>query len=107
MPNYMTIAQVADVPSNGSKLVVVDGRELLVCNSQDEIHVIENRCSHQDQPLDSGRVRNGYIFCPVHGMRFKLANGEAIGQLTRVPLCVFHSRIVDGQVQVPLDALDS
>ena len=103
-PEYQTIAQVADVPTNGSKLVVVDGRELLVCNSQDELHVVENKCSHQDQPLDGGRVRNGYIFCPVHGMRFKLATGEAIGQLTRIPLCVFDSRVVDGEVQVRLDA---
>ena len=103
MPKYRTIAQAADVPANASKLVVVDGRELLVCNSREEIHVVENRCSHQDQPLDGGRVRNGYIFCPVHGMRFKLDNGEAIGQLTRVPLCVFDSRVVDGEVQVRLD----
>lgn len=102
MPEYRTIAKVADVPANASKLVEVDGRELLVCNSRDEIHVVENRCSHQDQPLDGGRVRNGYIFCPVHGMRFKLDNGEAIGQLTRVPLCVFDSRVVDGEVQVRL-----
>ncbi len=103
MPEYRTITRVADVPANGSKLVAVDGQELLVCNSRDEIHVVENRCSHQDQPLDGGRVRNGYIFCPVHGMRFKLATGEAIGQLTRIPLCVFDSRIVDGEVQVRRD----
>ena len=103
MPEYRTIARVADVPTNGSMPVVVDGQELLVCNSRDEIHVVENRCSHQDQPLDGGRVRNGYILCPVHGMRFKLATGEAIGQLTRIPLCVFDSRIVDGEVQIRRD----
>ena len=103
MPEYQTIAQVADVPTNGSKLVVVDGQELLVCNSRDEIHVVENKCSHQDQPLDGGRIRNGYIFCPVHGMRFKLATGEAIGQLTRIPLCVFDSRVVNDEVQVCLE----
>lgn len=100
MSEYQTIAQVADVPTNGSQLVVVDGRELLVCNSRDEIHVVENKCTHQDQPLVGGRVRNGYIFCPVHGMRFRLATGEAIGQLTRIPLCVFDSRVVDGEVQI-------
>ncbi|MCY4342844.1 MAG: Rieske 2Fe-2S domain-containing protein [Gammaproteobacteria bacterium] len=104
MHDYRTIAQVADVPTNGSKLVVLDGRELLVCNSRDAIHVVENRCSHQDQPLDGGRVRNGYILCPVHGMRFRLDSGEALGTLTRVPLCVFDSRVLDGEVQVRLDA---
>jgi len=104
MAKYRTIARVAEVPTNGSKLIVLDGRELLVCNSQDEIHVVENRCSHQDQPLEGGRVRNGYILCPVHGMRFRLDNGEAAGTLTRAPLCVFDSRVLDGEVQVRLDA---
>jgi len=104
MSAHQTIARVADIPMNGSKLVDVNGKEWLVCNSQGEIHVVENRCSHQNRPLAGGRVRNGCIFCPVHGMRFKLDTGEAIGQLTRIPLRVFASRIVDGEVQVRPEA---
>jgi 3-phenylpropionate/trans-cinnamate dioxygenase ferredoxin subunit len=82
----------------------LEGVRLLVCNSGGEVVVVENRCSHQEQPLEGGRVRNGYIFCPIHGMRYKLANGEAVGQLTRVPIKVFETRVVDGDVQVRLTA---
>ena len=102
MAEFQTVVHVVDVPANGSVAVELDGMSLLVCNSGGEVVVVENRCSHQDQPLEGGRIRNGYIFCPIHGMRYKLVDGEAVGQLTRVPIKVFETRVVDGEVQVRL-----
>ena len=101
MSDFQSVAHGSDIAENSSMALQVDGVDLLVCNSGGEFTVVENRCSHQDQPLDGGRIRNGYIFCPVHGMRYKLTDGEAIGQLTRVPIKTFESRVdEDGYVQV-------
>ena len=102
MAEFQTVAHIVDVPANGSVALELDGLPLLVCNTGDDVVVVENRCSHQDQPLEGGRIRNGYIFCPIHGMRYKLSDGEAVGQLTRVPIKVFETRVVDGEVQVRL-----
>ena len=102
MAEFQAVAHVVDVPANGSIALELDGVSLLVCNTGDDVVVVENRCSHQDQPLEGGRIRNGYIFCPIHGMRYKLSDGEAVGQLTRVPIKVFETRVVDGEVQVRL-----
>ncbi len=102
MADFQTVAAIVDVPVNGSVAVELDGVSLLVCNTGDDVVVVENRCSHQDQPLEGGRIRNGYIFCPIHGMRYKLADGEAVGQLTRVPINVFETRVENGDVQVRL-----
>ncbi len=103
MSDFQTVARTADIPLNKSQAVEHRGLRLLVCNSGGEFVVIENRCTHQDQPLERGRIRNGYIFCPVHGMRFRLATGEALGQLTRIPLRRFESRVQDGAVQVRVE----
>ena len=100
MSDFETIAQTADIPANRNLAVEHRGLRLLVCNSGGEFVVVENRCSHQDQPLERGRIRNGYIICPVHGMRFKLENGEPVGQLTRVPIRLFESRVTDDAVQL-------
>ncbi|MCP5178959.1 MAG: Rieske (2Fe-2S) protein [Pseudomonadales bacterium] len=104
MSGYRAIARVEQVRRNGSLAVEIDGLALLVCNADDVIHVIVNRCSHQDQPLAGGRIRNGFIFCPFHGMRYRLATGEGVGQLTRLPIRVLASRVVDGEVQACLPA---
>ncbi len=102
MSDYQTLIHTVDVPDNGSVALEMEGVNLLVCNSGGEFVVVENRCSHQDQPLEGGRIRNGYIFCPIHGMRYKLVDGEAVGQLTRVPIKVFDTRVEDGFVQARL-----
>ena len=103
MSDFQPIANTADIPPNKSRAVLHRGLKLLVCNSGSEFMVVENRCSHQDQPLERGRIRNGYIICPVHGMRYKLESGEPVGQLTRVPLKRFESRVVEGAVQVSVE----
>ena len=102
MSDFETIARTSDIPLNKSQAVEHEGLKLLVCNSSGDFVVVENRCSHQDEPLERGRIRNGYLFCPVHGMRFKLENGEAVGQLTRVPIRLFESRVQEGEIQVRL-----
>ena len=103
MSDFQPIANTADIPPNKSRAVLHRGLKLLVCNSGGEFMVVENRCSHQDQPLERGRIRNGYIICPVHGMRYKLESGEPVGQLTRVPLKRFESRVMEGAVQVSVE----
>ena len=103
MSAFQTIARTADIPNNKSQAVDLAGLKLLVCNSGGDFFVVENRCSHQDEPLTLGRIRNGTIICPVHGMRYKLESGEPVGRLTRIPIRQFESRIVQGQVQVRLD----
>ena len=100
MSGFQSIAKTADIPPNKSQAVECRGLKLLVCNSGGDFFVVENRCTHQDEPLERGRVRNGYVICPVHGMRYRLASGEPVGQLSRVPIKRFESRVVDGWVQV-------
>lgn len=100
MSDFQTIANTVDIPPNKSRAVLHRGLKLLVCNSGGDFFVVENRCTQQDEPLQRGRIRNGYIICPVHGMRYRLASGEPVGQLSRVPIRRYESRVVDGAVQV-------
>ena len=97
---FRTVASLDEIPVNKSKVVDFEGQALLVCNADGEIVVIRNQCPHQEQTLDRGRIRHGYIFCPVHGMRFKLSDGEAVGNLTRIPLTLYESRVEGDEVQV-------
>ncbi|NKB98905.1 MAG: Rieske 2Fe-2S domain-containing protein [Pseudomonadales bacterium] len=100
MSEFVTVASTNDIEENKALVKNVDGMSVLVCQTGGEFLAVENRCSHQNKPLAEGRIRNGYIFCPVHGMRFRLSTGEAIGQLTDQPIRVFESRVVDEQIQL-------
>ena len=102
MFEFVAIADVNELPPGAKKLVVVNGMEVLLCNSLDRIFAIENRCSHAEEKLDCGRVRAGWIACPTHGARFDLGSGEAIGPPATQPIQTYAVRVTDGRIEVAL-----
>ncbi len=96
-----TIA-TSDLPENSSKAVQLEGKYILLCNSGGEFFAMDNKCSHAESVLEGGRIRNKFISCPLHGMRFNLRDGSAHGQLTRRPVPVYPVQIVDGFIEVGL-----
>lgn len=97
---FTRVARVADVPPGASLPVTVNGQEILLCNSQDRITAVINRCSHAEEKLECGRIRNGWISCPAHGARFDLETGEAINPPATLPIQTFPTRIVDEWIEV-------
>ncbi|MBM3359676.1 MAG: Rieske 2Fe-2S domain-containing protein [Betaproteobacteria bacterium] len=100
MAEFESVLRVDDLADNSTSVVNVHGSSVLICRTADGFFAVENRCPHQAQTLEGGRIRNGYISCPLHGMRFRLATGEALGRLTNKPLKTFKTRVVDGEIQV-------
>ncbi|SVB40266.1 uncharacterized protein METZ01_LOCUS193120 [marine metagenome] len=49
--------------------------------------------------MEKGRIKNGYISCPLHGVRFSLETGEPMGgQLTRVAVRTYE--VVEGETSI-------
>ena len=99
---YTILLEAAQIPAEKSRRVNHEDKKLLICHSGGQFFVIENRCSHAQEPLDCGRVRNGWVACPVHGARFDLATGAALNQPANDPIATFPSRVVDGWVEAEL-----
>ena len=81
--------EMATLAPETKEVVVHKGICILVCHTGGEHFAIENRCTHQDTALHEGRMRNGFISCPLHGVRFELKTGEPRGDLTRIPVRTF------------------
>jgi len=97
---FTAAAQFDEVPPETKKLVEIDGTEVLLCHTQDRIFAVENLCSHAEQKLDCGRMRSGWIACPVHGARFDLATGEALNPPANQPIRTFPVRITGTTIEV-------
>ncbi len=102
MPGFVAVAKVADLPPGSKLLVTINGAEVLLCHTLDRIFAVENRCSHAEERLDCGRMRSGWIACPVHGARFDLASGEAMNPPASQPIQTFTVRITGDTVEVAL-----
>ena len=85
---------------NSSEVLELEGESVLLCNSGGSHFAIRNQCTHQSSPLAGGRVRNGFISCPLHGVRFDLSTGEPRGTLTRVPVKTCSVRDEDGMIVI-------
>ena len=85
----MTTHEMPMLAPGQREVVTVGDSCVLVCNVGGVHYAVENRCTHQETALHEGRIRHGFIACPLHGVRFDLKTGEPKGDLTRIPLRTF------------------
>ena len=93
---YKKIIQVDQLPDDGIYRHQRADQDLVICIVQGQYFVLENRCSHQNEALHRGRLRNGCIYCPYHGARFDLATGAAQSAPATKPIRTYSSRISNG-----------
>ena len=81
----------------------VEGRGVLVVRCGAELYAVEDRCTHDGEPLDGGPVEDCQIICPRHGSRFCLRTGEALTPPAYEPLRTYRVREADGRllIEVP------
>jgi 3-phenylpropionate/trans-cinnamate dioxygenase ferredoxin subunit len=97
---FERVLKLASLPSGSKKAVDVGGKCVLVCNVNSKLFAISNICSHNQKPLERGRMGNGWIACPVHGARFDLASGAALNLPAKNPIAIFEVRAVDEWIEV-------
>lgn len=61
------------------KLAAVSGVEVLLCRSGGKTYAIGTHCPHQGASLADGKLRGRTISCPLHGARFHMSTGRALG----------------------------
>ncbi len=97
---FTPVIKLADLPPNTKKAVTLGSKCVLVCNQGDRLYAISNVCSHNEKPLERGRMGNGWIACPVHGARFDLATGAAMNLPAKNPIATFEVRTVGEWIEV-------
>ena len=99
-PEFQPCLPLVELGDAMTKAVTVGGRAIVLCQSGGELFAIEDKCSHADEPLACGRIRNGWIACPAHGGRFDLETGEAVGPPATEPIRTYPVRVVGGMIEV-------
>jgi len=98
--SFVAVAKVEDVPAGAKKVVEANGIEIVLCNTKDRVFAVRNLCSHAHEKLDCGRLRNGWLSCPVHGARFDLETGAAMNPPATLPVEVYEVRITGDTIEV-------
>ncbi len=75
---FFKVATTPEVPPGVMKMVQVAGREVLLANVDGECYAMGNVCTHEEGPLDQGRLEEYEVECPWHGSRFNIRTGQVM-----------------------------
>ena len=82
-------AALSDVPDGGALGTEVDGVEIALVRSGDEVYAIHDECSHASIPLSEGDVEGDEIECWLHGSMFDLRTGKPTNLPATEPVPVY------------------
>ncbi|MEK6233701.1 MAG: Rieske 2Fe-2S domain-containing protein [Planctomycetales bacterium] len=94
------IIQVSDIKNGTSRVVEIQGHELVVFHVQGEFYVLSNLCPHVGGPLNEGPLSGHTVTCPWHGWQFDVRTGQRPGEGKSAPC--FPTSIEDDWVVVEL-----
>lgn len=94
----------AEFPSEGKLAAKLGGWHVLIARTDDGLFAVNDRCTHQASQLSGGRVRRGFVMCPLHGARFDVTNGKCAGG-AYADLRTFPVKVEDGTIMIAVPDL--
>lgn len=86
---HAAVANASAIPPGTTKRVVVDGKEILICNVDGNFYAIDDICTHDGGSLDQGDLEGDRIMCPRHGAYFDVKTGVALTLPAVLPVCAY------------------
>lgn len=107
MTAWEHVADAQVMQPAGRALLRVRGLEIAVFSHDSGLFAVEDGCPHNGASLCGGRLEQGHVRCPAHGLRFRLADGGLAGSAAGQPhgamaVRVFPVRIEQGSIQLQL-----
>jgi nitrite reductase (NADH) small subunit len=106
MTGFQRIGAADDVPLLEGRTVTLNGRRIAVFRTEDGFHAVGAACPHRAGPLADGLVAGGCVTCPLHGWRFDLRTGAALGDHPGIERHEVIERAGELWLRVPLAELD-
>jgi len=92
------VGEAAALGEEASLTVEVDDSPVVVVRCGEQLYAVEDRCTHDGEPLGGAEVEDCQIICPRHGARFCLRTGDALTPPAYEPLRTFDVREHNGRI---------
>lgn len=80
----------------------IDGYAVIVLRCGAQLYAIEDRCTHDGEPLAGAEIEECQVICPRHGSRFCVRTGEALTPPAYEPVRTFKARVENDRILVEL-----
>ena len=98
----IALGPLSDFVSGEARQIKGAGRTLVVVRIEDDLYVLDDRCSHEDFSLSLGAVDvdQREIECERHGAMFDLTTGQPASFPATRPVARYDVVSVDGRYEV-------
>lgn len=103
MGSFVRVASASDIPEGTLKAFEVGYTRFVVAHTAEGFYAIANECTHDGEPIHSGRIRGEDIMCTRHGARFSLHTGDVTAPPAIVPIETFQVRVEGNDILVYLE----
>jgi 3-phenylpropionate/trans-cinnamate dioxygenase ferredoxin component len=105
MTQFHRACALADVAVGGVAAVDVEGVEVAIIRTDDEVFAIRDECSHAAIALSEGDVDTDgcEIECWLHGSRFDLRTGKPTGLPAYEPVAIYPCKVEGDAIVVSVD----
>ena len=102
MSEFVKVAKTTDIGPGQSRSVQVKDKLIAVFNVGGQFFALNNTCSHRGGALAEGGVSGHAVTCPVHGARFDLRTGEALGPPAVQGVARYRVRVAGSDIEIEL-----
>ncbi len=99
MTDYITVANVGEIPDQEGRAFKVDDVMVAVFNDAGSYRAIDDMCPHAGASLATGFYDKDSVTCPWHAWRFSVCDGTFC-ENPRLKIDVYDVRIVGDEIQV-------
>ncbi|KYC45346.1 MAG: Sulredoxin [Candidatus Methanofastidiosum methylothiophilum] len=82
---FMKVGKVSEIKEGSMKKYYINGKEILISNIGGKYYAINNKCTHRNGDLSSGKLEGSVVTCPKHGSKFDVTTGKLISG-PKIPL---------------------
>jgi len=102
---WLDVGASADLGGGAALIAEVDARYVRVVRVGGTLYAFEDRCTHDDEPLDAAEIdadddAGPVVICPRHGARFCLRDGTALTPPAYEPIRVYAVRERAGRIEI-------
>jgi 3-phenylpropionate/trans-cinnamate dioxygenase ferredoxin component len=97
---FVNVILKKDVPKGKTKLVEVNGNQILISSIGDEYLALGNKCTHRGCKLSNGVLSGENIKCGCHGSIFNAKTGDVLHGPATQPLPKYGIRLEQDQIQI-------
>lgn len=72
---FVPACTLGQLPPGELTEVVIEGRQIALCNVDGQIHAIDGVCPHRNGPLGQGALHGNIVVCPWHAWEFDCTTG--------------------------------